>query len=79
MPLTFYPEGAQVLPSDDSNRTLHKIAALSGGSSGGGSGTGSQEIFYDLNPAAPPDPTKPAISLNTTTQVASYWTGAAWV
>jgi len=57
---TFYPENNRVLPSDDSNRTLHKIAALV--ASGGGGGSGTQQVYMDRAPAAPDDPTKPALS-----------------
>lgn len=77
----FYPEGSLVLPSDNELRTLHKLAVLNGGSSGsgsGGSGSGAQEIYLNRDPAAPDDPTKPAASYNTTTQVVTWWTGAAW-
>lgn len=61
--------------------TLQKILQVtaSGGSGGGGSGTGAQEIYWDRDPAAPDDAANPAISLNTTTGVATYWDGAAWV
>lgn len=83
MPLAFYPESTLVLPTDDELRTLHKLAFLNGGGSGsgsggGGSGSGTQEIFLDRDPAAPDDPTKPAASYNTATQVVTWWTGASW-
>lgn len=57
MPISFYPEGTRILPSDDSNRTLHKIAALNGAGSGGVPGSGSagiQQVFIDRDPL-PPD------------------------
>lgn len=60
---SFYPEGDQILPSDDDMRTLHKIASLngagSGGSSGGG-GSGVQQVFTGASP--PAAPTNPAIA-----------------
>lgn len=43
MPLTFYPEGDTVRPSDNELRSLHKIASLSSvvvGAGGGLSGSG---------------------------------------
>lgn len=72
----FYPEGPVVLPSDDELRTLHKIAALQ--SSGGGTGTGDLQVYLNRDPAAPDNPAIAAISYNTTTQVSTVWTGAAW-
>lgn len=59
---SFYSENNQVLPSDDSMRTLHKIASLSGAGSGGSAGTGGsagRQVYTGASPPAAPD--NPAI------------------
>lgn len=58
---SFYPEGDRILPSDDSNRSLHKIASLNGAGSGGsagggGSGSGDVQVYMGRAPAAPDNP-----------------------
>jgi len=46
----FYPEGNTVLPQDNELRTLHKIADLLGGGSGGAGGVGLQVLRTSGNP-----------------------------
>lgn len=85
MPL-FYPENNRILPSDDSNRTLHKIASLlgasSGGSGGGGTGgLGTIQVYENRDPALPDDPTKAALNFPTNGGPLTQWSVAsqAWV
>lgn len=77
MPVSFYPEGNTVLPSDDSMRTLHKIADAVVG--GGGPG-GTQQVYTGAAPPAAPDnPALPAVFYPTGGGTLSQWDGAAWV
>lgn len=81
---SFYPENDQILPSDDELRSLHKIASLSGAGSGGlggSGGTGTQMVFIARNPAAPDDPTKPALNYPSGGGPMTQWDVAsqAWV
>lgn len=77
----FYPEGNRSLPSDNEMRSLHKIVDLGGGGSGGsgGGGSGAVQVYQDRAPAAPDNPALAAISYDSSTQVISQWTGAAWI
>lgn len=74
---SFLGDGHTPRRSDTKWVILQKIlgAEIDGG---GGSGAGNQEIFLNRDPAAPDDPTKPAASYNTTTQVVTWWDGANW-
>lgn len=82
--ISFYPEGTRVLPSDDSNRTLHKIAALSGAGSGGSAGTGGntgQQVYMNRAPNAPDNPSIEAISYDETSGSIQQWivSSQSWV
>lgn len=82
--ISFYPEGTQVLPSDDSNRTLHKIAALSGAGSGGSVGTGGtagQQVYQDRAPNPPDNTAIPAVSYDAATGSLQHWivSSQSWV
>lgn len=48
------------------------IPTFSNPNSGGG-GSGTQQVWNDLDPAAPEDPDLPATSYNTTTGVYTQW------
>lgn len=80
----FYPENNRVLPSDDANRTLHKIASLSGAGSGTSPGTGGsagQQVYIDRAPAAPDNPNIPALNYGAGGSSTQQWDVAtqSWV
>jgi hypothetical protein len=62
--VSFYPEGNQVLPSDDDLRTLHKLSSLSGAGSGTSPGTGgaAMQVYVDRAPAEPDNVSIAALS-----------------
>lgn len=80
----FYPENNRVLPSDDANRTLHKIASLSGAGSGTSPGTGGnagQQVYQDRAPSPPDNPAIPAVSYDAATGSLQHWivSSQSWV
>ncbi len=79
---SFYPEGNLVLASDDSNRTLHKLAGLlGGGTSSGGSGIGTQQVYIDYAPLPPAVLSLTAINTRSDGGSWSTWSPAAqaWI
>lgn len=76
----FFPENNRSLPSDDEMRSLAKIVDLGGGGTGG-TGSGTQQVFIGRDPAAPDDPTLPALNYAAGGGPMTQWDVAsqAWV
>ena len=56
------------------------VATADESAGGGGSGSGSQQVYTGASPpAAPDDPTLPAVFYPSGGGTLSQWTGAAWV
>jgi hypothetical protein len=75
---TFLGDGSTPRHSDTKWTILQKILGIE--VDGGGSGGGTSQVFMDRAPAAPDDPSKAALSYNSSTGVLSQWDKiSAWV